>query len=127
MKLTKLDGFRELKENAKNVKFELLNFLLQAKEENELVVAYGAAAKGNTLLNYCGIDYQLLELIVDKAKSKQGLFMPGSHIPIKDLKSLEESNPDKILVLPWNIINEITTQQKGFKLYTAIPKLKIHT
>ncbi len=53
--------------------------------------------------------------------------MPGSHIPIKDLKSLEESNPDKILVLPWNIINEITTQQKGFKLYTAIPKLKIHT
>ncbi len=125
-KLTKIEGFKKLKDNAKKIKIELLNFLLGSKENNELVVGYGAAAKGNTLLNYCGIDHDLLELIVDKSKSKQGLFMPGSHIPIKDIKILEEIQPKKLLVLPWNLIKEISYQQKGCKLYTAIPKLQIH-
>ena len=99
---------------------------MKAKENDELVVGYGAAAKGNTLLNYCGINYDLLELIVDKSKSKQGLYTPGSHIPIIDLAKLEEIKPDKLLVLPWNLIKEISYQQKVCNLYTAIPKLQLH-
>ena len=126
LKLTSIEGFRNLKNNAKKIKIQLLNFLLKAKENNELVVGYGAAAKGNTLLNYCGINYDLLEFIVDKSKSKQGLYMPGSHIPIIDLAKLEEIKPDKLLVLPWNLIKEISHQQKFCNLYTAIPNLQLH-
>lgn len=126
LKLTSIEGFKNLKNNTKKIKIQLLNFLLNAKENNELVVGYGAAAKGNTLLNYCGINYDLLEFIVDKSRSKQGLYMPGSHIPIIDLSKLKEIKPDKLLVLPWNLINEISYEQKVFNLYTAIPNLQRH-
>ena len=117
-------------EKANKVKYDLLEFLLQAKKENKKVVAYGAAAKGNTLLNYAGIKNDLIEFVVDKSPYKQGKFMPASHIPIVEEKKIQELKPDYILILPWNIKDEIITQLNYVKMWNckfvvAVPKLEI--
>jgi len=125
-KITKPEGYKSFTENVVKIKHNLIKYLIKAKEDNKLVIGYGAAAKGNTLLNYSGIKADLLNFIVDKAKSKQGMFMPGSHIPIYDIKAIKEHQPDTLLVLPWNLIKEIQTQQSNYKLVTAIPNLKIY-
>ena len=123
--LMSLNGFYNFKKNVEKIKYDLIKYLIESKEKNEKVIGYGAAAKGNTLLNYAGIKEDLIEYIVDKANSKQNLFTPGSHIPIKKIDFLEIDKPDKLLVLPWNLIKEICMQQKDFKLITAIPYLQI--
>jgi len=97
-------GFQEKAEMAKT---ELLTFLIDAYKLGINVLGYGAAAKGNTLLNYCGIKADLLPMVADKAFSKQGKFLPGSHIPVISPDQLKAENPDSILVLPWNLIREI--------------------
>ena len=117
-------------EKANKVKYDLLEFLLQAKKENKKVVAYGAAAKGNTLLNYAGIKNDLIEFVVDKSPYKQGKFMPASHIPIVEEKEIQELKPDYILILPWNIKDEIITQLNYVKMWNckfvvAVPQLEI--
>lgn len=117
-------------EKANKVKYDLLEFLLQAKKENKKVVAYGAAAKGNTLLNYAGVKNDLIEFVVDKSPYKQGKFMPASHIPIVEEKEIQELKPDYILILPWNIKDEIITQLNYVKMWNckfvvAVPKLEI--
>ncbi|MDX4012705.1 class I SAM-dependent methyltransferase [Aliarcobacter skirrowii] len=117
-------------EKANKVKYDLLEFLLQAKKENRKVVAYGAAAKGNTLLNYAGIKNDLVEFVVDKSPYKQGKFMPASHIPIVEEKEIQELKPDYILILPWNIKDEIITQLNYVKMWNckfvvAVPQLEI--
>ena len=81
--LSSPNGYQIFKKNSEKVKYELTKFLINSKEKNKKVIGYGAAAKGNTLLNYCGIKSDLLKFIADKAESKQNLYMPGSHIPIK--------------------------------------------
>ena len=93
-------------------------------------MAYGAAAKGNTLLNYAGIKSDLLPFVCDAAKSKQGFFMPGSHIPILPPDHLIKMQPDFVLILPWNIAEEVKAQFAGrsmqnAKFVTAIPMLSI--
>jgi hypothetical protein len=93
------------------------------------VAAYGAAAKGNTLLNYCGIDSHLIDYVVDLNPHKQGNFLPGSRIPIVSATELEQNTPDVLLVLPWNLAGEIKAQLSSFtvngmKLLRAIPKLE---
>jgi len=116
-------GFQQQAVAAKN---ELLEFLLQAKREGRKVLSYGAAAKGNTLLNYAGIRDDLLPAVADRAKSKLNHYLPGSHIPIISPEMLMKQEVDSLLVLPWNLIEEIKKQLPGMALITAIPKLRFH-
>ena len=112
------------------IKNEFISFLNIKKKQGKKVAAYGAAAKGNTLLNYAGIKDDLIAYIVDKNPSKQNKYMPGSHIKIVDEEYLKEDKPDFIIILPWNLIKEIKeqlsyTKKWNAKLVTAIPSLKI--
>jgi SAM-dependent methyltransferase len=115
---------------AEAVKNDLLRFLLQAQADGKSVAGYGAAAKGNTLLNFAGVKPDLLPFVCDAAEAKQGKFMPGSHIPILPPDALDQDRPDYILILPWNIVDEVKTQlshlaAKGSRFVTAVPTLEI--
>jgi SAM-dependent methyltransferase len=112
------------------IKADFLGFLLQKKAERRLVAGYGAAAKGNTLLNYAGVKADLLPFVADAAVAKQGKYMPGSHIPILSPEVLLSKAPDYVIILPWNLAAEIKSNlhAKGLtncKFVTAIPKLAI--
>ncbi|MGE3297382.1 MAG: class I SAM-dependent methyltransferase [Porticoccaceae bacterium] len=114
---------------ADRIKNDLLAFLIQQKNAGKKVAAYGAAAKGNTLLNYAGIKPDLLPFVCDAAPSKQGKFMPGSHIPILPPAALLERRPDYVLILPWNLRDEVMVQLDGIRAWdgqfvTAVPGLK---
>lgn len=113
---------------AERIKHELLRFLLQAKAEGKTVAAYGAAAKGNTLLNYAGIRVDLLAWVADANPHKQGKFLPGSRIPVVDPACIAAEKPDYLLVLPWNLLHEIRQQQAQIKTWggqfvVAVPHL----
>jgi hypothetical protein len=84
-----------------------LDFLVSCRAEGKKVAAYGAAAKGNTLLNFAGVKSNLIQMVCDSAPSKQGNYLPGSHIPIVDLQTLREFSPDVVVILPWNLSKEI--------------------
>jgi SAM-dependent methyltransferase len=110
------------------IKNSVLSFLLESKRNKNSVAAYGAAAKGNTLLNYAGIKPDLLPVVYDAAPSKQGKLMPGSHIPIKHPNELYKDPPDFLIILPWNLGNEISTQlleikNRGTKLISFVPEI----
>ena len=112
------------------VKNDFLAFLLEAKKQGKKVAAYGAAAKGNTLLNYCGIKTDLIDFVVDANPHKQNKFLPGSHIPVVSENILKENQPDYIIIFPWNIKEEIVEQlsyvrEWGGKFVIAIPELQI--
>lgn len=112
------------------VKDDLLAFLVEQKRAGKKVAAYGAAAKGNTLLNYAGVKPDLLPFVCDAAPAKQGKFMPGSHIPILTPAALKERRPDYLLILPWNIAAEVKQQNAGIaelgtRFVTAVPRLEI--
>lgn len=122
--------FENFQSRADQVKDALLSFLIEQKRTGRKVVAYGAAAKGNTLLNYGGVKPDLLSVIADAATSKQGKFMPGSHIPIVSPEVLTHLKPDYVVVLPWNIAAEVMESQHalrrtGAQFVTAVPQLKI--
>jgi hypothetical protein len=107
-----------------------LSFLLEQKRLGKKIAAYGAAAKGNTLLNYCGIKKDLISFVSDASPHKQGKFLPGSHIPITSEMTIKEAKPDYIVVFPWNIKEEIINQlsyvrEWNAKFVVAIPKLII--
>jgi len=128
--LQTLDVYRAFQARADAIKDDLLRFLLERKSGRQSVAAYGAAAKGNTLLNYAGVTADLLPFVCDAATAKQGKFMPGSHIPILPPAVLSERPPDYVLILPWNIAEEIKTQQaalaaSGTKFVTAVPRLEM--
>ena len=123
--LEDINTYNQFESNARKIKYDLLSFLIKNKQNEKLIIGYGAAAKGNTLLNYCGIKSDLLPFVLDKAKSKQKKFLPGSHIPIIDPIALKELKVDKILLLPWNLIDEISPYLSGLEIVTAIPSLKI--
>ena len=101
--------------------------MIQAKLDSKKVLAYGAAAKGNTLLNYCGVMPDLLSAVADNAASKQGKYLPHSHIPIISPKVLEEESPDHVLVLPWNLISELTRQLSQYSLVITMPEFRFIT
>jgi hypothetical protein len=112
------------------IKSDLLEFLLDAARNGKAVAGYGAPGKGNTLLNHCGIRGDLLSYTVDRSPVKQGMFLPGTHIPIYAPQRLEETRPDYVLVLPWNLRDEISQQLEyarswGARLVFPIPKLEI--
>jgi SAM-dependent methyltransferase len=111
-------------------KWGLLDFLISVRRDGKRVAGYGAPGKGNTLLNYCGVRTDLLDFTVDRNPYKQGMFLPGTHIPIRHPEALEEERPDYILILPWNLKHEIVAQLAGARAWGArfvvpIPKVEI--
>ncbi|MDR3630590.1 MAG: class I SAM-dependent methyltransferase [Desulfocapsaceae bacterium] len=119
-----------LQDRAERIKNDLLLFLLKAKGAGLTVAAYGAAAKGNTLLNFAGVRPDLLAYVADRNPAKQGKFMPGSRIPIVDEAHLQRQRPDRVLILPWNLREEIMRQLEyirgwGGQFVTAIPELRL--
>ncbi|WP_341782146.1 class I SAM-dependent methyltransferase [Ectopseudomonas mendocina] len=115
---------------ADRLKDDLLGFLLEQKRAGRRVAAYGAAAKGNTILNYAGIKPDLLPWVFDAAPSKQGKYLPGSHVPILPPQELDRVRPDMLLILPWNIADEVMAQnerirQWGGRFVTAVPRLEV--
>ena len=108
----------------------LLDLLIRLRREGKRIAGYGAPGKGNTLLNYCGIRTDLLEFTVDRNPYKHGRFLPGTHIPIYPPTWIEESRPDYILILPWNLKTEITAQlayarEWGAKFIVPIPVARV--
>ena len=128
--LRERDTYRQFQARAEAIKHDLLRFLIEQKCAGKTVAAYGAAAKGNTLLNFSGVRPDLLPFVCDAAASKQGKYLPGSRIPIVAPESLAERKPDYVLILPWNIAEEVRTQQQrirnwGSRFVVAIPGLMI--
>jgi SAM-dependent methyltransferase len=122
--------YSNFQEKVDKIKNDLLEFLLEQKRKGKKVAAYGAAAKGNTLLNYCGVKKDLISFVVDANPAKQNKFMPASHIPITTEPKIKDEKPDFILILPWNIKDEIVKQlvyikEWGGKFVVPIPKLEI--
>jgi len=120
-------GFQE---RVKTIKKDILKFLIQAKDEGKRIVGYGAPAKGNTLLNYCGIRTDFIDYTVDRNPYKQGHFLPGSHIPIEEPDEIRKTKPDYVLILPWNLKGEIMEQmafirQWGGKFVIPIPRVDV--
>ena len=122
--LMTLEAYSLCQERALETKCALIEYLLDSRRAGRRVLAYGAAAKGNTLLNYAGIQADLLPAVADRAPSKQGKWLPGSHIPVISPEQLEREAPDALLVLPWNLIEELRQQLPGHELVTVIPSLK---
>jgi len=125
--LSTYKGFQAMADKIKN---DVLGFLIDQKRQGKRVAAYGAAAKGNTLLNYAGIKKDLLPYVCDAAPSKQGKFLPGSHVPILPPRVIKERKPDFMLILPWNIVQEVMHQNSfirewGGKFVTAVPSLRV--
>jgi SAM-dependent methyltransferase len=128
--LTHLDGYSHFAEAVKETKRALLSFLIEAKNTGKSVVGYGAPGKGNTLLNYCGVRSDLLDYTVDRNPYKQGKFLPGTHIPIHHPDRIQETRPDYLLILPWNLKHEIKQQlasirEWGGKFVVPIPRVQI--
>jgi len=129
--LDRPDGYAGFAEKVDRVRHDLLAFLDTARAEGRTVVAYGAAAKGNTLLNYCGIGTERIAFVADRSTAKQGLLLPGSRIPVRAPEAIFAAKPDYVLVLPWNLIGEVSEQLSGIaawggRLVTAIPRLQVH-
>jgi cyclopropane fatty-acyl-phospholipid synthase-like methyltransferase len=128
--LCRLDAYSSFAQRVLRVKADLLEFLLQAQRAGKQVVAYGAAAKGNTLLNYAGVKSDLISYVVDLNPYKRGRYLPGSRIPIRDPKYIFETKPDYVLILPWNLQDEISRQMAsvrkwGGQFVVPIPQLTI--
>jgi hypothetical protein len=127
---TRAERYSHFDEQVKETKRKLLAFLIAAKREGKTIVGYGAPGKGNTLLNYCGIRTDFLDYTVDRNPYKQGKFLPGTHIPILHPDHIRRTRPDYILILPWNLKEEIREQlsyakEWGGKLVVPIPEVEV--
>lgn len=128
--LDRLEAYLSFEERAKRVKRRLLSFLVEAKEQGKSIVGYGAAAKGNTLLNYCGVRTDFVDYVADRSPHKQGRYLPGTHIPIHGPERVAETRPDYVLILPWNLKDEITEsmgyiREWGGQFVVPIPEVEI--
>lgn len=128
--INNLNYYHNFQDRALQVKLSFLNFLIEQKKAGKKVVGYGAAAKGNTLLNYCGVKNDLISFVVDANPFKQGKYLPGSHIPVVSEAHLQKERPDFIVIFPWNLKDEIVTQLNyisawGGKFVIPIPYLEI--
>ena len=126
--ITRIDFYRGFQEHAEKIKNNFLKFLIEKKNDGKLVVGYGAAAKGNTLLNFAGVKSDLIKYVVDRSPHKQGKYMPGSRIPIVSEDRLMSDKPDFVVIFPWNLSDEIAHQLKylsssGTEFVTAVPQL----
>lgn len=123
--------YSDFQARAERVKDNLLLFLIEQKRSGRRVAAYGAAAKGNTLLNFAGVKPDLIRCVYDAARAKQGKYLPGSHIPILPTAELQEHRPDTVLILPWNLAGEVREQQRcigawGGRFAVALPRLELY-
>jgi hypothetical protein len=128
--LQKMETYTDFGEKVKTTKRKLLKFLIETKDAGKKVAAYGAAAKGVTLVNYCGVRDDLVEYVVDKSPYKQNHFMPGVRIPIYAPEKIFETKPDYVLILPWNLKNEISEEMIGVRKWggqfvVPIPQVKV--
>jgi 2-polyprenyl-3-methyl-5-hydroxy-6-metoxy-1,4-benzoquinol methylase len=128
--LDKVDTYLQFSNQVMSTKRRLLSFLIELKNNGKTIVGYGAPAKGNTLLNYCGIRTDLLDYTCDRSPHKQGLFLPGTHIPIYHPDKITEIKPDYVLILPWNLKDEICSQlsyirEWGGKFIVPIPEVEV--
>lgn len=128
--LCSLDTYRTFQTKVEALKNEFLKFLIDTKKQGKKIIGYGAAAKGNTLLNFAGIKKDLLPLVCDAAPSKIGKLLPGSHIPVSAPSEIARQKPDYVLILPWNLSDEIMTQLSEVREWdgrfvTAIPSLSV--
>ena len=128
--LTDVETYRGFARRIVDIKCEVMEFLIRARREGRSVVAYGAPAKGNTLLNYCGAGPELISFTVDRSPHKQGLWLPGSRIAVRPPEAIFESRPDYLFILPWNLRDEIVGQMKGIRdwggrFVTAVPRLEV--
>ncbi|MCB9947194.1 MAG: methyltransferase domain-containing protein [Rhodospirillaceae bacterium] len=128
--IDRFEGYGHYTEQVEKTKHALLTFLIAARAEGKHIAGYGAPGKGNTLLNYCGIRTDLIDYLVDRNPYKHGRFAPGTHIPIFPTDQLEKTKPDIIVIMPWNLRDEIArqlayTRAWGAQLVVAIPTLEI--
>jgi hypothetical protein len=128
--INKPSYYANFQEKAFDIKLAFLQFLISQKKAGKKVAAYGAAAKGNTLLNYCGVKKDLVEYVVDANPNKQGKWLPGSHVPVVNEAFIKTSKPDFVVVLPWNIKKEVIRQLAyikdwGGRFVILIPNLEI--
>jgi hypothetical protein len=129
--MRELEYYNNFQPRVENIKYAVWEFLIKAQREGKTVIGYGAAAKGNTLLNYCGVKgTDLVRFAVDASPYKQNKYLPASHIPVKGLESIAEFRPDYVIILPWNLKKEISEQLKyirdwGGKFVTFIPELNV--
>ena len=125
-----LSTYADFTEQVKETKRKLLDFLIQAKRDGKSVAGYGAPGKGNTLLNYCGIRTDFLDYTVDRNPYKQGMYLPGTRIPIYAPDKIRETRPDYVLILPWNFKDEIMKQMAdirswGGQFVVPIPEVRV--
>jgi SAM-dependent methyltransferase len=128
--MTTINFYRGFQEHAERVKNDFLQFLIEKKTQGKLVVGYGAAAKGNTLLNFAGVKSDLIKFVVDRSPHKQGKYMPGSRIPIVSEDRLKSDKPDYVVIFPWNLSAEIAKQLNflslsGTEFVIAVPQLSV--
>jgi hypothetical protein len=126
--MTSLHGFKDLQVNAQSTRNEFVQFLINQSEQGRRVIGYGAAAKGNTLLNFCGVKSDLIQFVVDGAEAKQNKFLPGSHIPVFSPSILDLQEHDNVVIFPWNISKEVCQLLRDrfgvqINIWTPIPKL----
>jgi SAM-dependent methyltransferase len=129
---THLEHYFSFGEKVKETKFKLLEFLITAKRQGKSIAGYGAPGKGNTLLNYCGIREDFLDYTVDRNPYKQGKLLPGTHIPIFHPDKIKETKPDYLLILPWNLKDEVMKQMSyvrdwGCQFVVPIPEVEVYS
>ena len=128
--LDNLAGYRAYAERVKRTKRALVKFLIEARDDGLTVAAYGAPAKGNTLLNYCGVRDDLIDYAVDRSPHKQGRFLPGTHLPIHAPDHVRDTRPDYLLILPWNLRDEVVEDMSyirdwGGRFVVPVPELAV--
>jgi hypothetical protein len=127
--MNNLNGFNQIQKNAQSTRNQFIQFLINQSELGHRVIGYGAAAKGNTLLNFCGVKSDLIQFVVDGAEAKQNKFLPGSHIPVFSPAILDLVDGDNVIIFPWNIAGEVSQLirdrfGKHINIWTPIPELK---
>ena len=130
MKLDQVSGFNGLKVRSQQIRDDAVAYIKAQKKIGKKIAAFGAAAKGNVFLNYCGIGADSIDFVVDDTPAKQGKFLPGSHIPVVPATEIINKKPDVMVILPWNLSSEISKKLKSNEkwqgeLVTFIPKLNI--
>lgn len=128
--LRKVDTYKLFEKKVHHVKRALLSFLIETKNQGKTIAGYGAAAKGNTLLNYCGIREDFIDYVADRSPHKQGMYLPGTHIPVCRPEKIVETRPDYLLILPWNIKDELIEQLShirkwGGRFIIPIPTVEV--
>ncbi|QDI88775.1 methyltransferase domain-containing protein [Candidatus Nitrosopumilus sp. SW] len=128
--ITKISTYTNFQKKIEKIKKQLLDFVSSVKNRNKKIVCYGAAAKGNTMLNYCKIGLDYIDYVVDRSPYKQGLYLPGTHILIKSPDEIQKTKPDYVIILPWNLQEEVVKQMDfikewGGRFVVPIPEVKI--